>query len=101
MAQGNKRVKGDGKGRQGGRQKGTPNKVNKEKRELIGKFIADKWDDFVQSYEKLDPEKKCHIMVDLLPFAIPKLSSIDYKGKATVKTMNDELDEISGEKTRK
>lgn len=96
------RQKGDGKGRLGGRKKGTPNVITKEKRELISSFIDDHWDEFIQSYKDVtDPEKRCRIFLDLLPYATPKLASMEFKDKTPPKTFNDELDEISGEKTRK
>ena len=94
--------KGDGHGRNGGgRQKGTPNKVTKEKRELISAFIEKKWEDFEEAFNAIDrPETKCQVFVALLPFAVPKLQHIEYKGQTQIKTLADELDEISGEKTR-
>ena len=101
MSEGNKRVKGDGKGRQGGREKGTPNKINKEKRELISKFIDDHWDEFVTAFENLEDDKKCKLMVDLMPYASPKLASIEYKDKDKPRTFEDELSELSGENSRK
>ena len=96
------RQKGDGKGQQGGgRKKGTPNRVTREKRELISTFIDGHWDEFMEAYSQIgDPEKKCRIFLDLLPYATPKLASVEYKDKTPVKTFKDELDEISGEKTR-
>ena len=96
------RTKGDGLGKTGGRKKGTPNKLTKEKREMIAKFIDDNWEDFQLAFDSIDkPEAKCSVMIGLLPFAFPKLAQIDYKDKGTGKTLDDELDEISGEKTRK
>ena len=98
---GNKREKGDGKGRQGGRQKGTPNKVTREKREAISHFVENNWQIFEKAYAELDPEKKCYVMLGLLPFTVPKLSSVEFKDKTPPKSFKDELDEDSGEKTRK
>ena len=101
MAGGNKREKADGKGRQGGRVKGTPNKSTKEVRELITNFVESKWEEFLNNYEKIgDPEKKCAIMLQLLPYISPKMASVEYKGEAPSKTFKDELDELSQEKTR-
>lgn len=101
MAEGNKRVKGDGKGRQGGRQKGTPNKVSGKVREFLADFIEGKYEDFLASYDKIeDPYKKCCIYTDVLPYVAPKQASVEYKDATAVKTLADELDEISGEKTR-
>ena len=98
---GNRRFKGDGKGRQGGRKKGTPNKSTEELRALITKFVNEKWEDFVSAYDSIeDPDKKCRITIDLMQFAVPKLASIEYKDKDKPKTLADELDEMSGEMTR-
>ena len=97
---GNRRFKGDGKGRQGGRKKNEPNKSSEEMRELITKFINEKWEDFVASYDALEPEKRCKITIDLMQFSVPKLASIEYKDKDKPKTLADELDEMSGESTR-
>lgn len=96
------RQKGDGKGRLGGRAAGTPNRITKEKREMIAAFIDGKWEEFEKSFQEIDdPVRKCQIMIDLLPFAVPKLASVEYKDNSVRKTLQDELDEISGEKTRK
>lgn len=85
----------------GGRKKGTPNKVTAATRELLSKFVDDKWEEFVAAYEDIkDPEKKCSIMVQVLAYVAPKMATVEYKGEVPVKTFNDELDEITGEKTR-
>ena len=96
------RQKGDGRGQQGGgRKKGTPNRVTKEKRELISKFIDGNWDVFDKNYEDItDPEKKCRIFLELLPYVTPKLMSTELKDITPPRTFKDELDEDSGEVTR-
>ena len=96
------RKKGDGLGKFGGRKPGTPNKITAEVRELLSKFVESRWDDFMYNYDRIEsPKDKCYIMVSLLPFIAPKLQNVEYKGDVPVKTLADELDEISGEKTRK
>lgn len=96
------RQKGDGRGRLGGRTAGTPNKVTKEHREYISAFLEKRWKDFEESFDMIeDPKDKCSIVLGLLPFAVPRLSSIEYKDKSQAQTLQEELDEISGEKTRK
>lgn len=96
------RQKGDGKGRMGGRKAGTPNKNTAEKKELFRAFIEGRWKEFEETFESIDdPVRKCSIFIDLLPFAYPRLASVEYKDKTQPKTLQDELDEISGEKTRK
>lgn len=95
------RQKGDGRGRLGGRKAGTPNKNTAAKKELFRSFIEGRWDDFIKTYDEIDdPVRKCSIFIDLLPFAYPRLASVEYKDKDKPKTLQDELDEISGEKSR-
>lgn len=92
-------VKGGAK--TGGRKAGTPNKVTKETRELISKFVDAHWQDFEQDFKEIkDKEERCKIILQLLPFIAPKMASVEYKGDLPIKTFADELDEISGEKTR-
>ena len=95
--------KGDGHGRNGGgRKAGTPNKLTKETRELISKFVDAHWKEFEEDFKDIkDKEKRCNIILQLLPFIAPKMASVEYKGDVPVKTYQDELDEISEEKTRK
>ena len=96
------RQKGDGKGQQGGgRKKGTPNKVTRERRELISSFLDENWEDFKQNYKTADPATKLKIYMEMIPYTTPKMATIEYKEKDPPKTFKDELDELSGEKTRK
>lgn len=68
---------------------------------MISKFVEARWEDFLAAYDDIkDPEKKCTVMVSLLPFIAPRMASVDYKGNMAVKTYAEELDELSGEKTR-
>lgn len=95
------RQKGDGKGRQGGgRAKGTPNKVSRERRELISEFLDKEWKNFQKMYKGADDETKMKIYMEMIPYTTPKMASVEYKEKAKPKTFKDELDELSGEKTR-
>lgn len=99
---GNKREKGDGKGRQGGRKPGTPNKVTGETRELLKKFVSENWEGFIEDYKSIPNKKdKCMIMVGLLQFVSPKLANVEYKDKDKPQTLQDELDADSGLKSRK
>lgn len=91
------RQKGDGKGRLGGRKKGTPNNVTKERRELIEKFLNDEWENFQQMYQDSDDATKMKIYMELIPYTTPKMASVEYKEKTPPKTFEDELDEIDNE----
>jgi len=95
------RQKGDGRGRLGGRAKGTPNKVTVERRALIASFVEDNWEDFVESYKTItDPEKKCALFLSMVQYYAPKLAAIEYKDTAKAKSLKDELDELSGQITK-
>ena len=94
------RPKNDGKGRLGGRVKGTPNKVSKERRELIDTFLNENWKDFQAMYKRAPDETKMKIYMEMIPYTTPKMASVEYKEKIQVKTFKDELDELSGEQTR-
>lgn len=94
------RQKGDGRGRLGGRAKGTPNKVSRNQREHIADFLKDKWPEFMELYKKSTPAKKQEIYLELLPYTTPKLQAIEMKEAEPAKTFADELDELSDEPTR-
>ena len=95
------RTKGDGRGRNnGGRKKGTTNRVTRERRELIAEFLDNEWPNFQKMYERADEETKMKIYMEMIPYTTPKMASIEYKEKIKPKTFKDELDEDSGEKTR-
>lgn len=95
------RQKGDGQGRLGGRKKGTPNKVTAEKKARIAAFMENNWDKFDQAFKDLtDPKEICQTYLAMMPYYKPKLAAVEYKDKTPAKTFKDELDELSGEKTR-
>lgn len=96
------RQKGDGRGNQGGgRKPGTPNRVTSERRELINKFLDEKWDKFMEDYENADGSTRLKIYMEMIQYTTPKMASVEYKDKTPPKTFQEELDELSGEKTRK
>ena len=51
-------------------------------------------------YKDADDETKMKIYMEMIPYTTPKMASVEYKKKAKPKTFQDELDELSGEKTR-
>ena len=73
------RAKGDGLGRKGGRQKGTPNKATATIRAAIKQIVEENMDDFVRSFKALDDKDKCKLYIDLCKFVVPALSSVEIK----------------------
>lgn len=97
------RHKGDGLGRcGGGRKKGTPNKVGREMREslanIIDKYFTTGIGKGLNSLEtdlcNMAPEDRAKVVAQLVPYVVPKLSSVEIKDQATVKSFRDELDAL-------
>ena len=62
----------------GGRAKGTENETTKETREVLRAIIAEeleKLPGYLAAITK--PEVKAKLIIDLLPFVVPKLNSVD------------------------
>ena len=101
------RAKGDGRGRLGGRVKGTPNKVTSEVKNALAPIVTAyisgngigaqkaKLADDLAAIK--DPADRARIMKDLIPYVIPKLSSVEIKDAVPVKTFREELDEMREE----
>ena len=94
------RQKNDGRGRLGGRQKGTPNKATSSLRDIISKH----WQQYHESgqFEKdldsLDPQTRAVVMERYAQYIAPKMKSIDMDATISVnKTIEDKLLELSEE----
>lgn len=89
------RAKGDGRGRLGGRAKGTPNKATAEIRENIRRFVEENYETFSEDWKEIqDKEKKCKIFIDLMKFVVPALSSIELNDKEEKDTASKRLREM-------
>lgn len=73
------RRKNDGKGRLGGRTKGTPNKHTSAMRDIISR----RWEEyetsgqFAQDIEMIDPVSRLSLMERYAQYIAPKMKSID------------------------
>ena len=88
------RKKGDGRGRLGGRQKGTTNKDRCDIHKTIKKFVNGSYDEFFDSWERLDPYQKCRVYLGLLAYVLPKPPVEVIRERLTKKTFEDELNEL-------
>ena len=61
----------------GGRTAGTPNRVTSELRETLKGIIAAELDALPQTFAELTPKERIELVIKLLPFALPKVSTIN------------------------
>lgn len=94
------RQKNDGRGRLGGRQKGTPNKSTSSLREII----SEQWRNYQESgqfkkdLDELDPQTRAVIMERYAQYVAPKMKSVDMDATITTRvTIEDKLRQLSGE----
>lgn len=66
------RQKNDGKGRMGGRAKGTPNKATTDLKTWVASILDNGRDKFVESLDKLEPAEYIRVFTGLLNYALPK-----------------------------
>lgn len=93
------RQKNDGRGRMGGRQKGTPNKTTSNLRDIL----AAQWNtyyesgQFAEDIRMLDPQARAILMEKYAAYLAPKMKSVDLAvtGDVSVKTIEERLAELT------
>lgn len=93
------RQKNDGRGRIGGRSKGTPNKVTSTIKDWISQIIDDNRSQIEKDIKKLSPKDRLQVFEKLMQYVIPKQQSV----KADVdlsKLSESQLDLIVDELTK-
>lgn len=66
----------DGRGRLGGRKKGTPNKTPVELREWVKNLIFKNRDKVESDFDKLTPKERLQMIEKLLPYILPKQQAV-------------------------
>lgn len=66
------RQKNDGRGRLGGRQKGTPNKVTATLREWVADLLDRNRERIEEDLEALDPKERLLMLERLMGYVLPK-----------------------------
>lgn len=70
------RPRNDGRGRIGGRQKGTPNRASTELRDWLNKLLCDHQSQIEKDLKLIAPEERLRILSGLLNYVLPKQQSI-------------------------
>ena len=60
----------------GGRQKGTPNKITAEKREVLSNLFSENYDLIQQDFLNLDSYQRCMVITKILPYILPKMQPV-------------------------
>lgn len=66
------RQKNDGKGRLGGRVKGTPNRTTQTTKEWIQQILDENQEQIREDLKKLQPKDRVNALLGLLPYVVPK-----------------------------
>lgn len=88
------RQKNDGRGRLGGRAKGTPNKVTTDLKTWITFILDDGRDKFVESINELEPSEYIRVFTGLLNYVIPKQQAVtpEQQAEVQIRTLESLLD---------
>lgn len=70
------RKKNDGRGRLGGRAKGTPNKVSAELKDWLASILNNGKERFERDIDGLDPSERVRVYMSLLNYVLPKQQSM-------------------------
>ena len=62
--------------RNGGRQKGTPNKLTKELRSLLKDILYDELVNIEDRLNDLETKERIELVIKLMPFVFPKVSMV-------------------------
>lgn len=81
---------------EGGRPKGSPNRVTGELREWISNFISNNKDLIQQDFNTLDPKDRIMMFEKLLKYALPTLQSTSLSNDFE-KLTDEQLDKIIDE----
>ena len=74
----------------GGRAAGTPNKITIELRKTLKEIIAKELDSLPGVFAELSPKERIELLIKLLPFAMPKVDSINGSYDTGWRSLNDE-----------
>lgn len=93
------RQKNDGKGRLGGRQKGTPNKVTASVKDWLSGLIDKNRKQIEKDIKQLEPKERLSVLEKLMQYVIPKQQAVS--ADVNIDRLSDEqLESLIEELTR-
>lgn len=93
------RQKNDGKGRLGGRQKGTPNKITASVKDWLSGLIDKNRKQIEKDIKQLEPKERLQVLEKLMQYVIPKQQAVS--ADVNIERLSDEqLDSLIEELTR-
>lgn len=60
-----------------GRPRGVPNRVTTELRDMLTRLLFDNWGVIISDLKSMTPKDRTRLLLDLLPFILPRLQSSD------------------------
>jgi hypothetical protein len=75
------RLKGDGKGRMGGRLAGTPNKVTTDLKAWVASILDDGRKQFVSDMGNLEPAERVRVYTNLMNYVLPKQQAMNVEAQ--------------------
>ncbi len=94
------RTKEDGRGRLGGRAKGTPNKVTCSTKEWIADLIDRNRKQIEDDLKNVKPIERLQIFERLMPYVLPKQQAVSASIIDFEKFSDEQLDMVVGELTK-
>lgn len=86
------RQKNDGKGRMGGRAKGTPNKTTAAVKDWLSEIMDGERERFLSALHNLPDEEFVKHYIALMPYIKPKMQSVDVR--ATIEQEYKEIERL-------
>lgn len=93
------RQKDDGRGRMGGRQKGTPNKVTSTVKEWLTQLIDKNRRQMERDIKDLEPKDRLQILERLMQYVVPKQQAVQAEIDFN-KLSDEQLDTLVSELTK-
>jgi len=83
-----------------GRPKGTPNKLTRELREAIKKFLEENFEEVTDTWKNLEDKDKLSFYKDLLKYAVPTLQAVE-EAKGTMPDSKSRIERMIEESERR